>query len=103
MSQHLEHLEGSGESSLLASSLPGFPPFISPELIRSDIQDAKFENGATQVIVSLHKWPETAIRGTANRSLCSTCEISKDDAVFIIGSIWHGGGENKTDPSERRV
>jgi len=41
--------------------------------------------------------------GPADRSLCSTCEMKKGDAVFIIGSIWHGAGENKTNPPERRI
>lgn len=50
-----------------------------------------------------HKWPEAAICGPSDRSLCSTCEMSKGDAVFIIGSIWHGAGENKTNPPERRI
>lgn len=29
--------------------------------------------------------------------------MSKGDAVFIIGSIWHGAGENRTNPPERRI
>jgi ectoine hydroxylase-related dioxygenase (phytanoyl-CoA dioxygenase family) len=29
--------------------------------------------------------------------------MNKGDAVFIIGSIWHGAGENKTNPPERRI
>ncbi|KAL2838653.1 PhyH-domain-containing protein [Aspergillus pseudoustus] len=89
MAQHFEHLEGRGESSLLGLLLAGV--------------DTNFENGATQVIVGSHKWPEAAIRGPADRSLCSTCEMRKGDAVFIIGSIWHGAGENKTNPPERRI
>lgn len=66
-------------------------------------QDTNFENGATQAIVGSHKWPEAAICGPSDRSPCSTCEISKGDAVFIISSIWHGAGENKRNPSERRI
>ncbi|KAJ3549184.1 hypothetical protein NM208_g76 [Fusarium decemcellulare] len=89
MAQHFDHLEDSGESSLLGLLVAGV--------------DTNFENGATQVIVGSHKWPEAAIRGPADRSLCSTCEMSKGDAVFIIGSIWHGAGENKTNPPERRI
>ncbi|KAK9238966.1 hypothetical protein V1525DRAFT_340261 [Lipomyces kononenkoae] len=89
MAQHFEHLEGSGESSLLGLLVAGV--------------DTNFENGATQVIVGSHKWPEAAIRGPADRRLCSTCEMKKGDAVFIIGSIWHGAGENKTNPPERRI
>ncbi|KAI9928661.1 hypothetical protein ASPWEDRAFT_127480 [Aspergillus wentii DTO 134E9] len=89
MAQHFEHLEGSGESSLLGLLLAGV--------------DTNFTNGATQVLVGSHKWPEAAISGPADRSLCSTAEMKKGDAVFIIGSIWHGAGENKTDPPERRI
>ncbi|KAJ5507462.1 Phytanoyl-CoA dioxygenase [Penicillium freii] len=89
MAQHFDHLEGSGESSLLGLLVAGV--------------DTNFENGATQVIVGSHKWPEAAISGAADRSLCSTCEMNKGDAVFIIGSIWHGAGENKTNPPERRI
>ncbi|OJI99578.1 hypothetical protein ASPVEDRAFT_81185 [Aspergillus versicolor CBS 583.65] len=89
MAQHFDHLEGSGESSLLGLLVAGV--------------DTNFENGATQVIVGSHKWPEAAVRGPADRSLCSTCEMNKGDAVFIIGSIWHGAGENKTNPPERRI
>ncbi|KAK3618905.1 hypothetical protein LTR22_026196 [Elasticomyces elasticus] len=89
MAQHYDHIEGSGKSSLLGLLVAGV--------------DTNFENGATQVIVGSHKWPEAAMRGPADRSLCSTCEMSKGDAVFITGSIWHGAGENKTNPPERRI
>ncbi|CAI7593456.1 hypothetical protein PCG10_009588 [Penicillium crustosum] len=89
MAQHFDHLEGSGESSLLGLLVAGV--------------DTNFDNGATQVIVGSHKWPEASISGPADRSLCSTCEMKKGDAVFIIGSIWHGAGENKTNPPERRI
>lgn len=67
------------------------------------MQDTNFENGATQVIVGSHRWPEAVQCGPSDRSKCSTCEMSKGDAVFIIGSIWHGAGENKTNPPERRI
>lgn len=115
MAQHFEHLEGSGESSLLgllvagvvSSQTPsrGAPinPDVSDSRLSRDMQDTNFDNGATQVIVGSHKWPEAAICGPSDRSLCSTCEMSKGDAVFIIGSIWHGAGENRTSPPERRI
>ncbi|PLB50747.1 PhyH-domain-containing protein [Aspergillus steynii IBT 23096] len=89
MAQHFDHIEGSGESSLLGLLVAGV--------------DTTFENGATQVIVGSHKLPEARICGPSDRSLCSTCEMSKGDAVFILGSIWHGAGENKTNPPERRI
>lgn len=119
MAQHFDHVEGSGESSLLGLLVAGvvstygvankclniLSSVLDPVLQEADIQsqDTNFENGATQVIVGSHKWSEAATRGPADRSLCSTCEMSKGDAVFIIGSIWHGAGENKTNPPERRI
>ncbi|KAL5592189.1 hypothetical protein FOVSG1_011078 [Fusarium oxysporum f. sp. vasinfectum] len=86
MAQHFEHVEGSGESSLLGLLVAG--------------TKCTFENGATQVIVGSHLWPEAAISGPADRSMCSTAEMEKGDAVMIIGSVWHGAGANITD--ERR-
>ncbi|KAF5668321.1 phytanoyl dioxygenase family [Fusarium denticulatum] len=86
MAQHFDHVEGSGESSLLGLLVAG--------------TKCTFENGATQVIVGSHLWPEAAISGPADRSMCSTAEMEKGDAVMIIGSVWHGAGANITD--ERR-
>ncbi|KAG5743893.1 hypothetical protein H9Q72_012141 [Fusarium xylarioides] len=86
MAQHFDHVEGSGESSLLGLLVAG--------------TKCTFENGATQIIVGSHLWPEAAISGPADRSLCSTAEMEKGDAVMIIGSVWHGAGANITD--ERR-
>ncbi|KAL7767144.1 hypothetical protein ACKLNR_005060 [Fusarium oxysporum f. sp. zingiberi] len=86
MAQHFDHVEGSGESSLLGLLVAG--------------TKCTFENGATQVIVGSHLWPEAAISGPADRSMCSTAEMEKGDAVMIIGSLWHGAGANITD--ERR-
>lgn len=107
MAQHFDHLEGSGESSLLGLLVAGVVSLTLrtelSQLLTQHFQDTNFENGATQVIVGSHKWPEAAICGPADRSLCSTCEMKKGDAVFIIGSIWHGAGENKTNPPERRI
>ncbi|KAL2669780.1 hypothetical protein Neosp_015225 [[Neocosmospora] mangrovei] len=109
MAQHFDHLEGSGESSLLGLLVAGVVRITTVSTLAlqnrltREPQDTNFVNGATQVIVGSHKWPEAAIKGPADRSLCSTCEMSKGDAVFIIGSIWHGAGENKTNPPERRI
>ncbi|EXL99325.1 hypothetical protein NOF04DRAFT_4919 [Fusarium oxysporum II5] len=86
MAQHFDHVEGSGESSLLGLLVAG--------------TKCTFENGATQVIVGSHLWPEAAISGPADRSMCSTAEMEKGDAVMITGSVWHGAGANITD--ERR-
>ncbi|PKY03900.1 PhyH-domain-containing protein [Aspergillus campestris IBT 28561] len=78
MPQHFEHEEGSGDSSLLGLLVAG--------------TKCTFENGATQLIVGSHKWGDD--RGPADPALCSTAEMETGDALLIIGSIWHGAGEN---------
>ncbi|KAM5349529.1 hypothetical protein ACJ41O_006034 [Fusarium nematophilum] len=83
MAQHFDHVEGSGASSLLGLLVAG--------------TECTFENGATQVIVGSHLWPEASIGGPADRAQCSTAEMQKGDAVMIIGSVWHGAGANTTD------
>ncbi|KAJ5403952.1 hypothetical protein N7509_003823 [Penicillium cosmopolitanum] len=85
--QHYEHEEGSGDSSLLGILIAG--------------TETNYENGATQVIVGSHKWGDD--RGPADESLCSTAEMKVGDAFIIIGSIWHGAGENKSETSRRNI
>ncbi|KAF4812023.1 Dioxygenase swnH2 [Colletotrichum siamense] len=89
MAQHFDHIEGSGESSLLGLLVAG--------------TRCIYENGATQIIVGSHKWPEADQRGPADRSLCSTAEMDKGDAVFIIGSVWHGAGANQLENERRNI
>lgn len=108
MAQHFDHVEGSGESSLLGLLVAGtvslYPLDLSQYQLSHELticQRCTFENGATQVIVGSYLRPEAATCGPADRAQCSTCEMDKGDAVFIIGSIWHGAGENKSD--ERRI
>ncbi|KAH7361432.1 hypothetical protein B0T11DRAFT_327622 [Plectosphaerella cucumerina] len=89
MAQHFDHVEGSGDSSLLGLLVAG--------------TRCVYENGATQVVVGSHKWPEADQKGPADRSLCSTAEMSKGDAVFIIGSVWHGAGANQLENERRNI
>ncbi|KAJ4325985.1 hypothetical protein N0V94_000350 [Neodidymelliopsis sp. IMI 364377] len=89
MAQHFDHIEGSGESSLLGLLVAG--------------TRCVYDNGATQVIVGSHKWPEADRVGSADRTLCSTAEMDKGDAVFIIGSIWHGAGANQLKDERRNI
>ncbi|KAJ0382610.1 hypothetical protein COL922a_012185 [Colletotrichum nupharicola] len=89
MAQHFDHIEDSGESSLLGLLVAG--------------TRCIYENGATQIIVGSHKWPEADQRGPADRSLCSTAEMDKGDAVFIIGSVWHGAGANQLENERRNI
>jgi ectoine hydroxylase-related dioxygenase (phytanoyl-CoA dioxygenase family) len=52
------------------------------------------ENGATRFIPGSHGW-EPGRRPAAGDAV-STATMSPGSAMFYLGSLWHGGGENKT-------
>jgi ectoine hydroxylase-related dioxygenase (phytanoyl-CoA dioxygenase family) len=52
------------------------------------------ENGATRFIAGSHTW-EPGRRPTAD-DVISTATMSPGSAMFYLGSLWHGGGENRT-------
>ena len=51
------------------------------------------DNGATVVIPGSHQWDDTRM---PDRSEAVACEMPPGSAVFLLGSLWHGGGENLT-------
>jgi ectoine hydroxylase-related dioxygenase (phytanoyl-CoA dioxygenase family) len=56
-------------------------------------------NGATVVVPGSHRWgdriplPEEAV----------SCSMPAGSAVFFLGSLWHGGGHNRSDASRLAV
>jgi ectoine hydroxylase-related dioxygenase (phytanoyl-CoA dioxygenase family) len=63
------------------------------------ITDFTEENGATRIIPGSHRREDTPILGTHYESAAA---VMKRGSVMVFnGSIWHGGGANKT--SARRV
>jgi ectoine hydroxylase-related dioxygenase (phytanoyl-CoA dioxygenase family) len=52
------------------------------------------ENGATRLIAGSHRW-EPGRHPTADDAL-SFATISPGSAMFYLGSLWHGGGANRT-------
>ncbi len=52
------------------------------------------ENGATRFIAGSHRWE--AGRRLAGSDAISTATMSPGSAMFYLGSLWHGGGENRT-------
>jgi ectoine hydroxylase-related dioxygenase (phytanoyl-CoA dioxygenase family) len=57
------------------------------------------ENGATRFIPGSHAWP--AGRHPTDADPVVTATMSPGSAMFYLGSLWHGGGENRT--SEPRL
>ncbi len=52
------------------------------------------ENGATRFIAGSHEWEPG--RRPADGDAVSTAILSPGSAMFYLGSLWHGGGENRT-------
>jgi ectoine hydroxylase-related dioxygenase (phytanoyl-CoA dioxygenase family) len=52
------------------------------------------ENGATRFIPGSHLWD--AERRPAAGDVVDTATMSPGSAMFYLGSLWHGGGENTT-------
>ncbi len=52
------------------------------------------ENGATRFIAGSHEWEPG--RRPADSDAVSTAILSPGSAMFYLGSLWHGGGENRT-------
>jgi ectoine hydroxylase-related dioxygenase (phytanoyl-CoA dioxygenase family) len=52
------------------------------------------ENGATRFIAGSHAWEPG--RQPQAEDVISTATMSPGSAMFYLGSLWHGGGENRT-------
>jgi hypothetical protein len=59
------------------------------------ITDFTEEMGATRVIVGSHKWPED--RDDVDAALTTGAVMAKGSVLLYSGSIYHGGGENRSD------
>lgn len=63
------------------------------------ITDFTDENGATRVVPGSHRWPEFPPLGTDQETLPAA--MKRGSVLVYNGSLWHGGGANRTD--SRRV
>ncbi|KAJ0301731.1 hypothetical protein COL5a_005749 [Colletotrichum fioriniae] len=70
------------------------------------LDDFTPSNGATVIIPGSHTWgPDTGAADTAHlpqRKDAIPVVMDKGSAVFFLGTLWHGGGEN-TSPDPRRA
>ena len=57
------------------------------------IDDFTAENGATDIIAGSHRWGDEQ-PAEADRQLVV---MSAGSCVFFLGTLWHGGGANRTD------
>jgi ectoine hydroxylase-related dioxygenase (phytanoyl-CoA dioxygenase family) len=63
------------------------------------LTDFTEENGATRIIPGTHKWDHSPTYGQHYDSI--PAEMPKGSVLIWHGSLWHGGGANKSD--KRRV
>jgi ectoine hydroxylase-related dioxygenase (phytanoyl-CoA dioxygenase family) len=56
------------------------------------IDDFTEDNGATVVVPGSHRWSDR----WPERSEAVSCIMPAGSAVFFLGSLWHGGGQNRT-------
>ena len=56
------------------------------------IDDFTEDNGATVVVPGSHRWSDRLPR----REEAISCSMPAGSAALFLGSLWHGGGENRT-------
>jgi ectoine hydroxylase-related dioxygenase (phytanoyl-CoA dioxygenase family) len=59
--------------------------------------DFTVENGATRIIPGSHRWEPGRRPTPADEADVVQVEMRAGSVIFYTGSIWHGGGANRTD------
>jgi ectoine hydroxylase-related dioxygenase (phytanoyl-CoA dioxygenase family) len=72
-------------------------PRPHPEVVLNSmwaLDDFTVENGATRVVPGSHRWTD---RIPVDPDETVPVTMPAGSVLFILGSLWHGGGENRTD------
>jgi ectoine hydroxylase-related dioxygenase (phytanoyl-CoA dioxygenase family) len=57
------------------------------------LEDFTADNGATRIVPGSHRWSDEAPDPTTETT---TVEMPAGTALLYLGSVWHGGGANRT-------
>jgi ectoine hydroxylase-related dioxygenase (phytanoyl-CoA dioxygenase family) len=63
------------------------------------LTDVTEENGATRIVPGSHRWSQRPIYGAEHPSIAA--EMKRGSVLIWNGSLWHGGGANRS--AKRRV
>jgi ectoine hydroxylase-related dioxygenase (phytanoyl-CoA dioxygenase family) len=72
-------------------------PRPHPEVVLNTmwaLDDFTVDNGATRVVPGSHRWAD---RLPADPDETVTVTMPAGSVLFIVGTLWHGGGANRTD------
>jgi hypothetical protein len=88
-----------GEEAQMLHTDDGFYPIPRPRAALGAatiwaIDDFTAENGATDIVPGSHTWGDRIPDGTEERR---PVVMSAGSCVFFVGTLWHGGGANRSD------
>ena len=94
---------GPGEKAQMLHTDDGIYPLPRPhpEVVVNSmwaLDDFTVDNGATRVVPGSHRWTD---RLPGDDDATVTVTMPAGSVLFLLGTLWHGGGANQTD--ERRV
>ena len=89
---------GPGEKAQVLHTDDGIYPLPRPhpEVVLNTmwaLDDFTLDNGATRVVPGSHKWTDR--RPSEDETVSVT--MPAGSVLFIVGNLWHGGGENRTE------
>lgn len=89
---------GPGEKAQVLHTDDGIYPLPRPhpEVVLNTmwaLDDFTVDNGATRVVPGSHRWTDR----TPIEDETVTVTMPAGSVLFIVGNLWHGGGENRTE------